>query len=249
MSEITGITNISKIKDNIGSNWKTYLIISVVLIIVILAIVWYNSVKNKKSAILVGNSEGKTMKQIPKTNLPHNIISIGQGHFSLTFKILLGNWEQTSSIKEIYSGGPLAIFLEPNVNNIGIYLITDTDARFLQIEDIPLFKWTYIGLTIGNQTMDVYRDGLMISSMPFNGQISEIIQDITINGNGGFNGKLEDFAFHDRKLTANEIHSICHPKRGNWAKYYWNELKKNSSASYNSLIYYINPPKEPEVCS
>jgi ABC-type glycerol-3-phosphate transport system permease component len=249
MSDTSAITNI---KEKVSSNWKTYLIVLVVIIIILLGIWWYYSTKNKKKAKLIGNSDGKTMKQIPKSELPMNIQSMGQGHFSLTFKIYLENWEQTTDIKEVYSGGPLAIFLEQSINNLGLFLVTDSDFKMYQLENIPVYQWTYIGITIGDKVMDIYRDGFLIGSIPYQGQISDIIQDITISGNGGFNGKLEDFEFHDRKLTANDIHSICNPKRPSgfgWIKYYWNELKNTSSGIYNSLIYYFNPAKEPEVCS
>jgi len=250
VSETTNLT--STVKDNITSNWKRYVIIVVVLIIIGLGIWWYFNTKNKKKAELIGNSEGKTMKQIPKTDLPRNIQSMGQGHFSLTFKIYLGDWEQTTVIKEVYSGGPLAIFIEPTINNMGMFLVTDKDFKLYQLEDIPLYKWTYLGITIGDKVMDIYRDGYLVGSIPYEGQIEDIIQDIVISGNGGFNGKLEDFEFHDRKLTANEIHSITSGKRPSgtgWIKYYWNEIKNYSSGVYNSLIYYINPPKEADVCS
>ena len=84
---------------------------------------------------------------------------------------------------------------------------TDTADKPCDIINIPVQRWVHIGVVLQNKTLDVYLNGSLKRSCILKNIPKSIKQtdNIYINQNGGFDGKLSNIKYTPKALTSEEI--------------------------------------------
>jgi hypothetical protein len=76
------------------------------------------------------------------------------------------------------------------------------------ISNIPLNKWVHIALRQQNKIMDVYVNGVVTLRTIFTNIPKQNYNDITIAGNGGFNGQISNLRYFSHALNVLELNSV-----------------------------------------
>lgn len=84
------------------------------------------------------------------------------------------------------------------------------ENQTIKIENINIQKWVNILVTFNNRTLDVYMNGKLIKSKPFNNVIltGEINEDISITPGGGFGGFISKVQYFPYFITPAKAWSI-----------------------------------------
>lgn len=84
------------------------------------------------------------------------------------------------------------------------------DIQTITIENVNIQKWVNILVTFNNRTLDVYMNGKLIKSKPFNNVIltNELTSDISITPNSGFGGFISKVQFFPYFITPAKAWSI-----------------------------------------
>lgn len=80
----------------------------------------------------------------------------------------------------------------------------------ITIENVNIQKWVNILVTFNNRTLDVYMNGKLIKSKPFNNMIltGELNEDISITPGGGFGGFISKVQYFPYFITPAKAWSI-----------------------------------------
>ncbi len=83
----------------------------------------------------------------------------------------------------------------------------DTPDKPCDIVNIPVQRWVHLGLILQNKTLDVYLNGSLKRSCILKNIPKSIKQtdNIYINQNGGFNGKISDINYTPKALTSEDM--------------------------------------------
>lgn len=83
----------------------------------------------------------------------------------------------------------------------------DSPDRPCDIVNIPIQRWVHVGIILQNKTLDVYLNGSLKRSCILKNIPKSIKQtdNIYINQNGGFNGKLSDIKYTPKALTSADM--------------------------------------------
>ena len=122
--------------------------------------------------------------------------------------------ENLNSIKQ-YPG----IWLGPELTNMYLVFSNGSDSESYLLENLELNKWINITVTINNNSISIYRNGLLeitglVSGSLYLNNISN--KNIYFLGNpkltdensGGFPGFINYFNFYNRVLTPEEINKL-----------------------------------------
>ena len=76
------------------------------------------------------------------------------------------------------------------------------------IKMIPLQKWVNIIVSVYNQVVDIYIDGLLSSSCVLKGFPAISTSDVNVTPNGGFSGKISRVVFSNTAMTVSHAKKI-----------------------------------------
>jgi hypothetical protein len=102
----------------------------------------------------------------------------------------------------------LFIVMDTVVNPGSKIASTGQIREIFDISNIPMQKWVHVAVRVQNKIMDLYVNGTVTSRKLFLHIPKQNYNDITVCGNGGFNGKLSNLRYFAHALNVLEISSI-----------------------------------------
>jgi hypothetical protein len=146
-------------------------------------------------------------------------------------------------------GGPRV--KQPGSEYASLYIIMDTVVNpgnikqpgagqvqiAFDISNVPMQKWVHIAVRLQNNIMDLYVNGTVTSRNKFEHIPKQNYSDITVCGNGGFNGKLSNLRYFAHALNVLEINSIL--AQGPNTKPI-SDISAPKSMQYLSMNWYAN---------
>lgn len=179
---------------------------------------------------LLGGSESHTISQDPNmdgsvTVLRSNNESKG-AEFSWSVWLYIDSAPNDSTYKHIFNKGSSDYNADgiANTNNApGLYLggpnknalkikmdsVKGGDvATEIEIDNIPLKKWIHVVIRLQNNILDVYVNGTIADRLILHHTPKQNYDDVYVNNNNGFPGKMSDLRYFSRALNVFEISSI-----------------------------------------
>jgi hypothetical protein len=110
----------------------------------------------------------------------------------------------TNNAPGLYLGGP-----KKNALKIKMDSVKGGDvATEIEIDNIPLKKWIHVVIRLQNNILDVYVNGTIADRLILHHTPKQNYDDVYVNNNGGFPGKMSDLRYFSRALNVFEINSI-----------------------------------------
>jgi len=82
------------------------------------------------------------------------------------------------------------------------------NRRTLSINNVPIQRWFNIAVVLNNRNVNIYMDGKLAKSTLLPGIPVNINNNVFVNLNGGFKGKISDLIYKKEALGATEIYSL-----------------------------------------
>lgn len=106
--------------------------------------------------------------------------------------------------------GP-GIYLHPHRNDLVVCMATERAlVHRLTVPNIPLSKWVHCAVTVRDQRLSVWINGELADSTTLNGPAKQNWGNLTLCGEGGFDGTLADVYYFARALTDAEVRRLAH---------------------------------------
>jgi hypothetical protein len=119
------------------------------------------------------------------------------------------DFSTTTSVAKVNNSPGL--YLGPANNNLHIVMSTvkynDVNTE-LDIDNIPIKNWVHVVIRMKNTVLDTYVNGTISGRVVLDHVPKQNYQDVMVNQNGGFSGKLSDLRYFSRALNVFEINSI-----------------------------------------
>lgn len=127
------------------------------------------------------------------------------------------------SYKHIFSKGTSDVQLNGlafPLNSPGLYLAPDTNELVvlmnsfdvinneIRIPNIPINKWIHVVIRLQGSTMDVYMNGIIVSSEQLRGVPKQNNNDVHQGLNGGFSGNVSNLWYYNHALNIREIQAL-----------------------------------------
>lgn len=103
------------------------------------------------------------------------------------------------------------LYYGPSTNQLFVKMNTvkaDDPTNTVTIDNIPIMKWFHVAIRMKNTVMDVYVNGTISGRAVLDHTPKQNYQDVVVNQNGGFAGKLSDLRYFAKALNVFEINSI-----------------------------------------
>lgn len=85
-----------------------------------------------------------------------------------------------------------------------------TDDNFIcTVPNIPLQKWTCVGVSVSGRNLDIYMDGLLVRSCLLPGVPKPATGSLEIMPGGGFSGSVIDMYHWSRALVPEDAQKFC----------------------------------------
>lgn len=85
-----------------------------------------------------------------------------------------------------------------------------TDDNFVcTVPNVPLQKWTCVGISVSGRNLDIYMDGLLVRSCLLPGVPRPATGSIEIMPGGGFSGSVIDLFHWSRALVPQDVQKFC----------------------------------------
>ncbi len=111
-------------------------------------------------------------------------------------------------------------WLSPKENRLNCILTTGKSGEErLTIDDIEINKWINIVMVLNNNSVSLYRDGLLERSTNLLQKVRSTKDATYVNYFGGFAGNMAYLQYFNRALTPEEVQKLYHGFRGNIDKY------------------------------
>ena len=111
---------------------------------------------------------------------------------------------KTNNAPGLYLGGP-----NKNALKIKMDSVKGGDvATEIEIDNIPLKKWIHVVIRLQNNILDVYVNGTIADRLILHHTPKQNYDDVYVNNNSGFPGKMSDLRYFSRALNVFEINSI-----------------------------------------
>ena len=128
-----------------------------------------------------------------------NIFNKGSKDYDATTGIA-----KTNNAPGLYLGGP-----KKNALKIKMDSVKGGDvATEIEIDNIPLKKWIHVVIRLQNNILDVYVNGTIADRLILHHTPKQNYDDVYVNNNNGFPGKMSDLRYFSRALNVFEISSI-----------------------------------------
>lgn len=105
------------------------------------------------------------------------------------------------------------LYLAPSKNELWVIMNTvspDDVNEIIKIDNIPIKKWVNVMIRLQNIYLDVYINGTVTKRIVLKNVPKQNYNDIYVNQNGGFPGKLADLRYFSRALNIFEINTIIY---------------------------------------
>lgn len=100
------------------------------------------------------------------------------------------------------------INLDKNVNNMVIsFMLENGEYKTVQLNDIPINKYTNICIQVNNNTVEIYRDGLLVNAYAFGARPLFNFSDLNLFMDGGFKGQLSNLHYSSEYHNALQVRS------------------------------------------
>ena len=83
--------------------------------------------------------------------------------------------------------------------------IENDSGMSVYVKNVPLNRWTHIGLVVNEQTAEVYVDGLLHSTTVLSDIIRENSGGLYLNQRGGFSGNITQLRYYNKVLEQKDI--------------------------------------------
>lgn len=135
----------------------------------------------------------------PNDNTYKHIFNKGSKDYDTTTGIA-----KTNNAPGLYLGGP-----NKNALKIKMDSVKGGDvATEIEIDNIPLKKWIHVVIRLQNNILDVYVNGTIADRLILHHTPKQNYDDVYVNNNEGFPGKMSDLRYFSRALNVFEINSI-----------------------------------------
>jgi len=211
---------------------KWYLIGKIVIMIIVLAIIFYVSkylLQKYKSAtldspyLLNGSKNAKHALVISQDPLSVNYIPINKSEnrdgiqFTYGFWVLIegfdykkGEWKHIfhKGNSSSYPNRAPGVWIHPDKNSIRVIMNTlDNIVESADIDNVPINKWLYINIILNNKNLDLYVNGYLklrkqLSSLPKQNE-----DDFWVNMYGGFEGYVSNIRYYSYAIDFNEMNN------------------------------------------
>jgi|LauGreDrversion4_2_1035121.scaffolds.fasta_scaffold05838_6 hypothetical protein len=85
-----------------------------------------------------------------------------------------------------------------------------TDDNFVcTVPNVPLQKWTCVGVSVSGRNLDIYMDGLLVRSCLLPGVPKPATGSLQIMPGGGFSGSVIDMYHYSRALVPEDVRKFC----------------------------------------
>lgn len=85
---------------------------------------------------------------------------------------------------------------------------TQTGRDALVVESIPIRKWVHVAIRMQNTMLDVYVNGTIAKRHNMEFAPKQNFNDVVVNANGGFSGKLSNLRYYAYALNVFELNNI-----------------------------------------
>lgn len=87
---------------------------------------------------------------------------------------------------------------------------SSTDDNFVcTVPNVPLQKWTCVGVSVSGRNLDIYMDGLLVRSCLLPGVPKTATGSLEIMPGGGFSGSVIDMYHWSRALLPKDVQTFC----------------------------------------
>uniref|UniRef100_A0A6C0KL10 LamG-like jellyroll fold domain-containing protein n=1 Tax=viral metagenome TaxID=1070528 RepID=A0A6C0KL10_9ZZZZ len=103
------------------------------------------------------------------------------------------------------------LYLTPKKNELLVIMNTVSPENVnetIKIDNIPIKKWVNVMIRLQNIYLDVYINGTVTKRVVLKNVPKQNYNDVYVNQNGGFPGKLADLRYFSRALNIFEINTI-----------------------------------------
>ena len=224
-------TELDKTPEEEGSS-KWYLIGKIVIMIIVLAIIFYVSkylLQKYKSAtldspyLLNGSKNAKHALVISQDPLSVNYIPINKSEnrdgiqFTYGFWVLFegfdykkGEWKHIfhKGNSSSYPNRAPGVFIHPDKNSIRVIMNTlDNIIEFADIDNVPINKWLYINIILNNKNLDLYVNGYLKLRKQLSALPKQNDDDFWVNMFGGFEGYVSNIRYYSYAIDFNEMNN------------------------------------------
>lgn len=99
-----------------------------------------------------------------------------------------------------------------NVGSAQLRVVMDSnnksDNNYIDIKEVPIKKWVHVAIRMQNTVMDVYINGIIAGRLTMTDVPKQNYNNINVNQNYGFNGKLSNLRYYSRALNVFEINNV-----------------------------------------
>jgi hypothetical protein len=187
---------------------------------------------------MISGSEGKVIKQNPKTEFP--VIKFSENaetgiEFTYTVWVNLTGESDIDKYKNIFNKGNVSTLspsgIPDGTNAPGLYVKTGSDKtnsalvimdtmesdgylsastkyKSIEIKNLPNNKWVNIMIRVQNRILDVYVNGVLTGRKDLEFIPRQNYSSVNICQNGGFSGKLSNLRYFDTALNVFQINQI-----------------------------------------
>ncbi len=117
---------------------------------------------------------------------------------------------RTVVLKETSGGQVYSLYAAEPGQGPSSYLLTGTiERQSVSLQSLPLNEWSHVAVTYNGSQLNVYANGVLVSSVAATGNITTSNGTLRIGGNSiwgdYFSGLIDDVRVYNRPLTANEL--------------------------------------------
>lgn len=99
-----------------------------------------------------------------------------------------------------------------NVGSAQLRVVMDSnnksDNNYIDIKEVPIKKWIHVAIRMQNTVMDVYVNGIIAGRLTMTDVPKQNYNNVNVNQEGGFKGKLSNLRYYSRALNVFEINNV-----------------------------------------
>jgi len=121
-----------------------------------------------------------------------------------------GDAPTTADNLDVVNNSP-GLYYGPDTNQLFVKMNTvkaDDNTNTVTVDNIPIMKWFHVAIRMKNTVMDVYVNGTISGRAVLDHTPKQNYQDVVVNQNGGFAGKLSDLRYFAKALNVFEINNV-----------------------------------------
>jgi len=121
----------------------------------------------------------------------------------------------SNGITNINNGPGLYLINNKSSMNVGsaeLRVVMDSnnksDNNYIDIKEVPIKKWVHVAIRMQNTVMDVYVNGIITGRLTMTDVPKQNYNNVNVNQEGGFKGKLSNLRYYSRALNVFEINNV-----------------------------------------